>query len=635
MPLRLTTAKLVGNPDESGWSQVHTFTPDSKDKKDKRGILISIFSTSGIGEGLEAVGVGREILSRFHEEYYESLEGGALKRLEEASKKVAEEFTSKQVDLEILSAVYLGSVLYFVIFGEGAVYIFRSGKLGRIVQGKKAEVVSASGRPEAYDLFALSTSQFFSVSDIKTLTAALSTGSAQAAVELLAPAIHAKDQNSRISLVTIGFEPEAQTAPVVSRAPYVLPKEDVKQTVLERVKKGLRDFLVTVIDALLKVIPQKPVYLHKDDEGKRRRTVIFVGVLLIIILLTSVVFGSKAKRDREIRATYESDLIAAQDGFKEALALKDISEERSREIAISVLDKVRDLESRKVRDERLEELKKDLQVLYKEVLGEYSPELSVFIDLTFLTADFTASELAASPGTLGVLDKAKNRLVTFSLSSKSPQIRGGPEALGNVSSIALYVERVFVFSDRGILEIDKSGESKVVVEADSASGEMAGLASYAGNLYLLDRAGDVWRYPVVEGGFGARQRWLGAGVIPDFSDAVDFSIDGAIWVLKKGGKVEKYALGSPDNFLLSGASPPLGEATRVFTNEDSQSIYFLEPLRSRIVAFDKKGSYRAQYKWEGVGDALDFAVSEGDGKIFILTGDKIYEFSLNGGDGGI
>ena len=66
MSLNLSSAKLVGNPNDSGWAQVHDFKPEEPEKLLKRGHLVAVVKTGKFAEGVEVVTSGREILSRLH-----------------------------------------------------------------------------------------------------------------------------------------------------------------------------------------------------------------------------------------------------------------------------------------------------------------------------------------------------------------------------------------------------------------------------------------------------------------------------------------------------------------------------------------------------------------------------------------
>ena len=68
--LEVAPAKLTGNPDPSGWAQVHEFLPQEEDKLLARGQLFAVISTTRHEEGVDSVVAGRELLSRLHKEYF-------------------------------------------------------------------------------------------------------------------------------------------------------------------------------------------------------------------------------------------------------------------------------------------------------------------------------------------------------------------------------------------------------------------------------------------------------------------------------------------------------------------------------------------------------------------------------------
>ena len=129
-------------------------------------------------------------------------------------------------------------------------------------------------------------------------------------------------------------------------------------------------------------------------------------------------------------------------------------------------------------------------------------------------------------------------------------------------------------------------------------------------------------------GVGDKQRWLGKGVEPDLSEAVDVTVDGDIWVGLKDGTVRRFRRGANENFKMTGLAEPIGELTAIYTDENSNQVYVLDRLRTRVVVFDKEGTYKKQYGWSGISGVTDMAVSEKDGQIFLLSGASIYAMPL-------
>ncbi|HNP89391.1 MAG TPA: hypothetical protein PKI75_02045, partial [Candidatus Woesebacteria bacterium] len=95
--IKLEIAKIVGTPGSSSWAQIHTFTPEEKEKLNLRGELLAVIGLRSVEAGMETVALGREILSRLHEEYFGNLEGGALPRLKSSLEKIHEEWPEVEI----------------------------------------------------------------------------------------------------------------------------------------------------------------------------------------------------------------------------------------------------------------------------------------------------------------------------------------------------------------------------------------------------------------------------------------------------------------------------------------------------------------------------------------------------------
>jgi len=168
------------------------------------------------------------------------------------------------------------------------------------------------------------------------------------------------------------------------------------------------------------------------------------------------------------------------------------------------------------------------------------------------------------------------------------------------------------------------GETKTKVVGNEWQGEVL-IYAYAANLYVVDKeAGVIWRYPGSGSTFGTGTNWLAPGVSPDLSLATATTIDGNIWLLSGSGRISKFSTGNPVSFSPTGVFPELTSPDSIYTNEELKYVYVLERSRKRVVVLEKDGKYKAQYLADKLGEATDLAVSEADGKIIILTGDKLF-----------
>src|SRR3989344_8932795 len=117
--LNLIIAKLTGIPNESGWSQVHDFTPEDSEKVRTRGRLFAVVSTKRGEVGVEAITSGRELIARLHEEYFGDIEAKPFSALSAATGKVISEFKNSYGEVEIVACAIVGDVVFSFAGGGG------------------------------------------------------------------------------------------------------------------------------------------------------------------------------------------------------------------------------------------------------------------------------------------------------------------------------------------------------------------------------------------------------------------------------------------------------------------------------------------------------------------------------------
>ena len=85
------------------------------------------------------------------------------------------------------------------------------------------------------------------------------------------------------------------------------------------------------------------------------------------------------------------------------------------------------------------------------------------------------------------------------------------------------------------------------------------------------------------------------------------------------------------NFSTKGLLLGLGELQALVAVGEKDDLYLLDKSNTRIVMLDKKGNYKRQYRWDGVGSVTDMEVIEREGKsiILLLSGSSIYEIPVD------
>ncbi len=613
--LNITSVKITGNKHNSGWVQVHEFKPESQQSASARGVLMVIVSTKFLNGGVGALSLGRDILNRIGKEYYEDKQTSAYDTLKGVIQRISDENKNDLGGVEIIASSFVDGVVYAVVAGGGQVVILRDGMLATILAGS-GSLVSASGHPKDRDILLLGTKSFFDNVPSGVLKANLESGNRDAISDSFA-SFAFKDQGEAVGAAIVLFH--ANATPTISS----LEAERFKSPVLTN---QLQSFVNLVKKRILAKIPTPrglPVSTIRvgqvnEYEAGKKKTTITVGVILLLLLLISIGFGIRQRNVNLAKGRYELRLNQALKDFNEAGTLLTISPERSRELYLNSHAIVDTLQKEGVKDDRLNELSRKLAESQGVILGEFEGQLENFVDLGLLSSGFVASDLASSGEDIFAMDASGRKVARISISSKRAEIVAGPEDTTTPSWVAAYQDRPFLLIEEGIKEV--GGRKEVVIQKDW-EGE-AFVYSYAGNLYVLDKgSGNVWRYPAIQGSFGGKQRWLGAGVNPDFSNAVSFAIDGSVWVLLSTGKILKFGMGSPESFTITAMTETLNNPVNLYTNEELSYLYILDPQSARMVVVDKKGIYKSQYKVDELKNATDLVVSEKTRRaIFLVNG---------------
>ncbi len=611
----IETSKIVGTPGEGFWSQVHTFFPQDRIKKEKRGDLLAVLVVSGAEEGIGAVALGREILGRLHEEYYGGLDGSAFEKLGEAVGKVCLE----NKGLQIVAASLFGRVLYLAIYGQGKVVLKRGEKLGVVLQGSEQGLQTGSGILEAGDLILLGSEHFFQVVGFGVMKAALENNSLEEAVESLAPIVLGRNNMADAAVILASVKEELQFS-IAS-----VPQFEEKKPTLE-VKNKPAGFLAKILSKV-KLPVRKSFFVRRTEAEKRKKIFFGAALVLLVLLITSLGFGLKRKSAEEKQNKVKNLFSLAEEKFnqgKEIYLLKPAD------------GKVSITEAKQLAEEGLT-LKKDSPelILLKEQIEKFLAgtgveavlsEVPTFMDLSLIADGASGISLSLLDKDLAILDKENKKIYLLNTEKKSSLVYDFPDNAGKL--INSFDSKIMILGEKGITEVDtKNKNTSLKITKDEAWKEIIGFSSFNGNLYLLDKgAGDVWRYLASGESYGGRKSWF-VGTPPDLSKAVSIAIDGSVWILEKD-KISKFTLSKADDFSLAKMPESFIDPVKIYTSADDQNLYVLDKGRGKIYVIAKTGEFKVSYAWEGIKQTSDLVAIESINKIFLLSGTKIYEIGI-------
>lgn len=626
--LTVQIAKLVGTPNQHSWSQVHSFIPEEEEKKRKRGILLAVISFSG-EEGVEAVATGREILSRFHEEYYGETETKIFTRLTQTVEEVNEEFFSRFAG-EIITAALVENIAYLVVKGRGRILLKRGDAVQTLLEGNEEKLATASGYLEEGDLIILGTNLLFEVIPQGGLRAALNNETPEEVVEAMAPLIHGQAQMARAASLVAKIKKGEGLAEEIGAVS--VPEEKAPQ--VQSAIAGMMQKLKTLLGRVPFKLPQAVgrIYLRqREEELKQKKMVLTVAIILILLLGASIVLGSRERGLHQRQEQFAEISSQVEASLEEGEGLKELNPLKAKEILLPLQSKIMEMEKLGIETEKLSELKKRYEQALAQVVKEHEfSDLPVFFDLSLVREGGRGDKMSLFRSSGAILDSQNKRVFGFDLSQKSIEVLAGGDELNGASSITLYNEAVYVLTEKGILEVKtKTKRTNLVIEKDEEWGEISALGAFGGNLYLVDQSGVIWRYPVSETGFGSKQKWFGTGVSPDLSGIISMAIDGSVWLLRNDGQILKFTRGAPDAFSVSGLDKDLNSLQSFYNDDETSKIYVLDKGNARILVLGKTGEYQGQYLWSGMREATDLVINETEKKILLLKEDKVYEIKID------
>jgi hypothetical protein len=633
MDFDTSTSKLTGTPGESGWAQVHEFRPEEIEKFQKRGTLFAVFATNKKGEGLQEVVLGREIVGRLHEEYFGNLETSAFNAIKNAVSKVCDEFSDATGRVEIAACALVSGVLYCAACAGAKVMIYRHGVLTEILDTKDS-TMSASGYPKNEDVVICTTANFLSTVSMGAIKAAVSGKDVQKAAEQLAPSVHSSEYQGKLGAIFVKFSDKGDGSKKINEfgqknyQPLISEKIEKAETEVleENQKSGAK---LDVLKNFFRKNAVDKLYVRSKtrnlEEAQGKKTAISVGVLILALLVISIFFGIKQKNAKEKRQEYETVLTEATHQFDEANEIYSLNPQRARELFSQSKEKVSGLLEQGIENDELNSLWSKIEENEGVILGEYSIEPDLFMDLTLQSNDFSGTDMALSDDTLFVLDDNAEKAISVVVGTKNTRVLAGPSLIENAKYIASYSDRAFILSIDKVYEV--GDEKRDLIEKDW-EGEALPYA-YTGNFYILDKgSSQIFRYAGTGASFSPKTNWLAEKVETDFSNVVSWSIDGNIWMLESNGNILRFSLGNKITFSPKGLSPQLTQPEQIYTNDETDYLYILDPENKRVVVLSKEGDFKAQYVSDKIKEAIDLGVSEMQKKMILLTPGKLLSIEL-------
>lgn len=187
--------------------------------------------------------------------------------------------------------------------------------------------------------------------------------------------------------------------------------------------------------------------------------------------------------------------------------------------------------------------------------------------------------------------------------------------------------------------LENLGLSSVPIAAAETWRYPQKVGTYFGRLYLMDtQANTILRYTPTDDGYSSPPEPYFAPEIAgnvDLKGAVDFSINGNIWILFANGRVLQFFQGKPQPFELTGfpsrLRAPAAIVASLSEGSFTERLYIGDAEDGRIIEFDKNGRFLRQMRPPDpklLQDLRSLFVDEVEKAVYILTGKGLYKAQL-------
>lgn len=404
--------------------------------------------------------------------------------------------------------------------------------------------------------------------------------------------------------------------------------------------------------------PKAPPSAAEAAPAGRRRSSAFWAILLavliplIVALLVAAFYWQQGRaRSAELRELLDS----AQTQIQSAAGLNDpLSVHTALDQANAFLDQAAALEPN---HPEIEQLRRQIQQELDKI-DQVQPLYLVFTLKDFGVGDRDLSRVIVNGDNVFVLDRGRDEVAFYRLGEmgdslveegQEPLLRKG-QTVGS-ATVGELIDMVWVPAGEGrkasaLLILDANGNllqwvenlglTAITISATDTWRSPQKLGTYFGRLYLMDTAGNtLLRYTPTENGYANPPEPYFAPEIAgnvDLSRAIDFAINGDIWILFADGRVIRFFQGKPQPFQLTGLSGQLrapaalvaGLSDRAFLDR----LFVGDAAAGRIIEFDKSGAFLRQMRPSDPAmfqEMRSLFLDEGEKAFYVLTKTGLYK----------
>jgi hypothetical protein len=458
----------------------------------------------------------------------------------------------------------------------------------------------------------------------------------------VAPASIGRDDKVRFAPASIGRDDEVRFTPA-NGEPYALPPRerrpraapmlvyadtpkpvDITRPVVnlrnER-RAGRNDYARTTR-------PERRFNFDFADARLVQVAAVIVIALGLLYFIPGLIREDRSERLGDFLAASQANLASAQD--EPDPAQKRLLLEESRRMANEVL---RIDESNVAASDVRAQAAAALQAM--DAIFDLGP-LATVLDLgSEITGDISVDSLTVNAGVAYLLDSGGGRVIAVPVDGSPPYTAYQEGETYGEAIARAPIELVWQGDDTEgrllILDAErKLFEARpgavplpVPLRRTNTWASVAAIATYDGNFYVLDPDGNqVHRYLPAAVGFDSEpESILTARAI--LTDAVDFGVEGGVYVTFSDGLMERFIDGQPASFPLGGIDREMTAAGDVALLPESDEVYIADTGNKRIVVAGTDGVFRRQLIATDLTDISALGLDATGAQLYIMVGDTL------------
>ncbi len=386
-----------------------------------------------------------------------------------------------------------------------------------------------------------------------------------------------------------------------------------------------------------KLKPSQNIYLKKHGSKKLIRIFLASLILLLLIGISWWWYTQQATAKQD---QIRQELVPAEELMEQARQQADQNIIAARDQTASALElitaKQKAYENDRVAQKVIEEYLSQANQFYEEISGKIEvSQLEIFFDINQISPNFLTSLASLNQDELYLFDRGQNILLSFNINSKQTNSLNLDEEQ-TVQDIIASEDKIYILN-QGLLEINlplnpDNPPTQLKEEGDSDR-EAIMIEFFEGYLYVFNpEQRNIYRYVVREDDLSEPIGWLTNKQGLDFATVTSFAVDGQIWLADKDGTIWKYEKGEPLSFEVSGLEKPLGESIQLYTNQNTEYLYVLEPSLERLLVLSKEGELIKQISSPTLASTTNFVIDEQTQRAFMISGSIIYTINLEAAD---